>query len=100
MQTEPAPARRFEAHKRYIDIQYLAAGTEVIEHARTGELRPADPFDTTKDLGFFQEPAAATRLHLEPGMFAIFFPEDAHKPCCAAGAPASVRKVVLKVEVA
>jgi YhcH/YjgK/YiaL family protein len=33
------------------------------------------------------------------GSFVIFFPEDAHMPCMAAGEPAKVKKVVVKVAV-
>jgi YhcH/YjgK/YiaL family protein len=36
-------------------------------------------------------------LQLTPGSFALFYPEDAHKPNCAWDAPERVRKVVVKV---
>jgi len=30
--------------------------------------------------------------------FAIFYPEDAHQPCCIYDEPANVKKVVIKVK--
>jgi YhcH/YjgK/YiaL family protein len=99
VRTEPASVKRFEAHRRYIDIQYVASGVEIIEYSTFDDLRPVGAFDVKKDVGFFHEPASATRLVVEAGSFAIFFPHDGHKPCCAAGEPAVVRKVVIKVAV-
>ena len=31
------------------------------------------------------------------GMFAFFFPEDAHRPCVAPGTPRRIRKIVAKI---
>jgi biofilm protein TabA len=43
--------------------------------------------------------ANETRLVLTPGMFAIFFPGELHKPCRALNAPMPIRKVVIKIAV-
>ncbi len=97
VRTEPAAERRFEAHRRYIDIQYVVSGAEVMEYSTFDDLRPAGAFDVKKDVGFFHEPASATRLLVAAGSFTIFYPHDGHKPCCMAGKPETARKVVLKV---
>ena len=34
---------------------------------------------------------------LSEGDFVVFWPGEVHKPLCAAGAPAKVRKVVVKM---
>jgi YhcH/YjgK/YiaL family protein len=36
---------------------------------------------------------------LDAGMFAVFFPEDAHMPCILADGPEAVKKVVIKIAV-
>jgi YhcH/YjgK/YiaL family protein len=96
--TEPESARSFEAHRKYLDVQYLLAGREVIYWAPIEELTPAGEYSQGKDIVFLSgEPRA--RLQLTPGSFALFYPEDAHKPNCAWEAPQQVRKVVLKVRV-
>ena len=54
-----------------------------------------------KDVAFYKNIENASKLVLKDGDFAIFFPEDAHKPCCALNnEPSKVKKVVVKVAVA
>ncbi|MGH8020289.1 MAG: YhcH/YjgK/YiaL family protein [Opitutaceae bacterium] len=99
VQTGPAAEKRFEAHRRYIDIQYVAPGSEIMEYSALDDLRPTGTFDEQKDFGLFHDPASATRLLVDAGSFAIYYPQDGHKPCCSAGAPATVRKIVIKAAV-
>lgn len=99
--TSPAATRRFEAHRRYIDIQFILTGEEVIEHAPIEWLpEVTEPYSNDRDVMFFRDPAACSRTLLRAGDFAIYFPADGHKPCCQAGhQPAAVRKVVIKIAV-
>ncbi|BET69145.1 YhcH/YjgK/YiaL family protein [Opitutales bacterium ASA1] len=97
--TAPAAEKQFEAHRRYIDIQYVVSGDEIMLHAPLAGLREIAPFDPTRDVGFFHDPSSATALRVPPGSFAVFFPHDAHKPCCCPSSPGTVRKIVLKIEV-
>jgi len=96
--TEPQSARSFEAHRRYIDIQYVLTGREIIHWAPLQELTPAGEYSDEKDIVFLSGDSRA-RLQLTPGTFALFFPEDAHKPNCAWDNPQPARKVVVKVRV-
>lgn len=97
--TVPAGEKQYETHRNYIDIQYVAAGSEVIYHAPAGGLNAVTDYDAEKDFQLFADPAAATPLSLTPGRFALFYPHDAHKPGCVNGAPARMKKVVIKVRV-
>jgi biofilm protein TabA len=95
-----APAEaRYESHRDYIDIQYLAAGDEVIGVAPVGQLRDATAYDAEKDIVFFGTPSAALALRIPPGHFAVFFPEDGHQPMRSGGAPGELHKVVVKIKV-
>jgi YhcH/YjgK/YiaL family protein len=98
-----APAQaKFEAHRRYIDIQFLQAGQETILWAPLDALtKITQPYDSGKDAGFFAAPAPTetTAIHLRTGDFAIFFPEDGHAPGLECGGLAQVRKVVVKIRV-
>lgn len=98
--TRPATERRFESHRRYIDIQVNLVGPEVIEWTPVAGLAVADDFRSDNDIAFYAEPAfATTRLLLPPRHFAIFWPPDAHKPICNPGdASVPFRKMVFKVE--
>ena len=89
--------KKFESHRRYLDIQYIASGTEVIQYAPVGTLVPATAYDTAKDYLLYADPKHSTPLLLTPGSFAIFYPQDGHKPGCVAGSPSQIKKVVIKI---
>lgn len=83
-----------EAHRRYIDIHLLLAGSEEIGW------RPADScsrvsaeYNDEKDFMTFSDPPAVW-IPLRPGDFAVFFPDDAHAPLASAE---TIRKIVVKV---
>ena len=98
--TRPVEQMQFEAHRRYIDIQYLASGREVIQWAPLASLAAATkPYDAVTDAALYATTPGMTPMQLQAGQFAILFPDDAHAPCCAWGNPAEVLKVVVKVEV-
>ncbi len=57
-------------------------------------------FEPDNDIRFHAEPAHLTRLLVLSEHFTVFFPDDAHKPCCQAeGHPVPFRKIVFKVAV-
>ncbi len=97
--TAPAAERRFETHREHIDIQYIFQGSELMLCAPVDTLQISVPYDPAKDAVFYADPAAATAIACRPGSFTVFFPHDGHKGGCADGAPAAVRKVVIKVRV-
>ena len=90
----PAEGREFESHKQYIDIQYILEGTEQIEYADLQNLTVTQPYKEEGDCAL--ETGKGVLLTLNAGDFAIFCPEDAHKPCCGEG---TSRKVIVKVPV-
>jgi len=94
--TEPESVRSFEAHRKYIDVQCILSGREIIYWAPIEELTPAGEYSQEKDIVFLSGETRA-RLQLTPGSFALFYQEDAHKPECTWDAPEHVRKVVVKV---
>jgi biofilm protein TabA len=87
---------RLEAHRKYIDIQFLAAGSEEIGWRPTSECcQLTDPYDPSRDIMFFGDPSY-TWIALPVGKFLIFYPEDAHAPLASTGDNV---KVVIKVAV-
>lgn len=91
---------RFETHRRYIDIQLLLSGRELIDVADPRGLEPSVAYDPEKDIAFYRRKEGGHRLVLSPGIMAILFPQDAHMPSVAVGEPETVRKIVVKVAVA
>ena len=84
----------WEAHRRYIDVQYVVRGEERMGYANIGQVREREPYDPARDVAFFEP--GEDFVTVRAGMLAVFAPEDVHSPCGAAGAPRTVRKVVIK----
>jgi biofilm protein TabA len=100
VETSRPDAGRLEAHRKYIDVQYIIPGKEAV--AQEFGWRPtatcgkaAVPFDKEKDIVFFAD-KPELQFTLPPGYFAVFFPGDAHAPMLASG---TIRKAVVKVAV-
>lgn len=89
-----------ETHVKYIDIQFIVSGTEVIGYGDLAAgLTVTEDKLAEKDVVFYGAVPGESDLLLGAGMYAIFFPWDVHRPGCAAGEPAAVRKAIVKVKV-
>ncbi len=86
-----------ETHRKYIDIQFLLTGTELIGHAPFEGQAEAVPFSVEKDIAFHF--GAYTPIPLLRGYFMILHANDAHAPglYLPGGEAQTVRKVILKV---
>jgi biofilm protein TabA len=96
-ETRAPEVSRFEAHRKYIDVQYLASGQELIGFAPVRALETTEPYDAAKDIEFFSRPAEYASIELRPGRFAVFVPGDGHMPSVHLDGPHVVRKVVVKI---
>ena len=97
-ETVTARVPRLEYHKRYIDLQYVVSGEELIGWAPAEELTITEAYDLDKDVCFGTFPEdKMTRVYMQAGQVAVLYPEDGHAPKLAAGAPSSVFKIVIKV---
>lgn len=97
-ETEAQAAPRFEYHRKYIDIQFVVEGEEVIAWAPAEQLKITAPYDRDKDITFgTAPPEAVTRIRLHGGQLAVLYPEDAHAPRLAAETAGKIFKIVVKV---
>ena len=88
----------FEGHLRYIDVQYVLSGVEVMDASTYKDAQPKTEYNEEKDVQFFEDHAAPVTCTVRAGEFVIFFPQDLHKPgMCANRQPAPVKKVVVKI---
>lgn len=97
-ETKPFRQGKLEAHRKYIDIQFLAAGRELLGYAPGGDLETDQPYSEEKDVVFYKLPDRISSIVLVPGLFCILFPQDTHMPGRQINAPSSVHKVVIKVK--
>jgi len=95
--TKPLSEGKLEAHRKYIDIQFLLSGVELLGYAPLKDLTVAEEYNTEKDIAFYETPKEITKVNLEPGLFCILFPDDAHLPGCHLIESSNTRKVVIKI---
>lgn len=89
----------YEAHRDYIDIQYLVSGKEIINSLPLEFLKETQPYNKEIDAAFYEEEGAKPQeLLLGNGYFAILFPQDGHMPQLCVNKPMKVKKVVIKVK--
>lgn len=85
---------KLETHNCFIDIQLPLTDVEVIGYAPRAMLEEA-VYEADRDITFYEAPVT-DYFTLKPGMFAVFFPEDAHAPAIS---DKGVKKIVIKVRV-
>ena len=101
--TEPKAQRRPEKHEQYIDVQYVARGSETIWYTPLTETcLEVENKAAADDVIFYADPGEKNCVVLQTGDFAVFFPWELHRPNCAHGclgeaAPEQVQKIVVKV---
>lgn len=83
-----------EVHRRYFDVQIPLLQPEVMGWRSLRTLQePDNPFDEENDFTLYTAPASLY-FTVNPGEFAIFFPEDAHAPLIGSG---KQRKLIAKI---
>jgi YhcH/YjgK/YiaL family protein len=98
-QSKNEETAKFEAHRKYIDIQYVISGKEIMNISPIKTVKEVlNPYDATKDIEFVTV-SNVVNYKATPSNFFIFFPSDAHRPGLKDGVSAPVRKVVVKVRV-
>ena len=94
--TKPAEGRNAEAHRKYVDLQFVVSGHEQIGIAPVENAKPVDEFDVERDIGFYT--CEYTQwAQLESGWFALIWPHEAHLPCTELNGPCTVVKTVAKL---
>lgn len=87
---------KLEAHKKYIDIQYIVSGDETMGWKPTADCKEvAEEYSIEKDIMFFNDvPDEWNKV--PAGSFTIFFPKDAHAPLVGND---TIKKAVVKIAV-
>ena len=98
-ETKAVNENGYEAHRKFIDIQYLLKGTEKNCCLPIEKLKETKPYKEEIDAAFYEAAVPAQELMLGDGFFAIYFPQDGHMPCLIVDESEKVKKVVVKVEI-
>jgi len=94
--TKPKSEGKWEAHRRYIDLQYVMQGAEGMGYANIHDLEQGEYLSEKDFLPLFGE---GGQIALRSGYFVLLFPEDAHMPSMALGESKPARKIVIKIAV-
>jgi len=97
--TNPEIEGRFEAHKKFVDIQFIIEGEEQIFVGNLEEFEESIPYDEEKDICFLipKSDAKIEPVKLIPGEYVILTPKDVHMPSIFVEESKHVKKVVLKI---
>ena len=85
-----------EAHRIYVDVQFVVDGSELFGYAPAEEQKLQKEYVKENDYELFDAEMSYNRL--DAGMFAIVFQNEIHQPGIMIDKPAAVRKVVVKVK--
>ncbi|MDQ8736440.1 YhcH/YjgK/YiaL family protein [Paenibacillus sp. LHD-38] len=97
--TQPSSEHRLESHDTYVDIQYVVSGEERIDFIRLSDQLVVEEQDlAVRDIVFYARMEnQESSLVLTQGQFAVFYPSDTHRPCCAVDEPVELKKIVIKI---
>ena len=93
--SKPLEGALLEAHAKFLDIQYILEGSEVMGWAPTDSLTPEGEFNQEKDYGMFT--GSCIPVTVPAGYCYVVFPEDAHAPGKHIDTPTEFTKIVVKL---
>lgn len=101
--TKPRAELRPEVHRKYVDVQFLAAGgpEQIGWYPDMGDNETDEELLEARDIIFYKNKTKAQEsvIEMRPGSYAAFFPADVHIPAIQTEAAAAIRKIVIKVAV-
>ena len=87
----------FESHKKYIDIQYMFEGDEIMEVENVNNLLIETAYKEVLDYAKHAQSKNASVLKIKENELAIFYPNDAHMPCIKINENKKIIKAVFKI---
>ena len=95
--TKPAEGQLLEAHREFLDIQYILEGGETVGWAPIEKLTLSGEFNTAKDKGMYA--GECDFMDIRAGYCYVVFPEDAHMPGSHLTEAKQYKKLVIKLKV-
>ena len=86
----------FEAHRQYLDLQYLVEGSEIMIYAPLETCTSISDYDKEEDFCFYR--GSGTKFKVQPGNFYLLHPFDAHAPGYGSEMT-TYKKVVVKIKI-
>lgn len=94
---ETKDRHQYESHKKYIDIQYMICGSEIMGIDSLNNLVIKSPYDPNRDIAFYYDNKRENQRLVGENEYQIFYPEDGHMPCLKNKESSYVKKIVFKI---
>lgn len=91
--------RKYESHRKYIDIQCVIAGRENIIVEPICNLKITDAYNEERDIAFYNNAVRGIDCYVEAGEMLLLMPQDGHMPCVSIDNTVRVKKAVFKLKV-
>jgi len=99
LKTKPIEEKKWEVHRKYIDIQYVICGSEKMGYGILEDFSEIlVPYDNEKDVEFLNG-EKFNYVNVEAENFVIFYPNDVHAPMLAYDKPMNIKKVIVKIAI-
>ena len=92
--------KKWESHRKYMDIQIVVSGLESMCYAPADALTIMEPYNEQNDVEFYIDDSRPhSRLTVSRNQFCLFYPEESHKPGLHVTEESRIKKAVIKVAV-
>lgn len=99
-ETKSESEGKFEAHKKYADVQFIITGREKIGYENIKNCKETTFYDDKNDIVFLENKTPyKTFVNADENTFLIFTPQDAHMPCITIKNSTYVKKAVVKIKI-
>lgn len=99
LKTKNKEDKKFEVHKKYIDIQYVIKGRECMGYGILEDFNDIIiPYDDKKDIEFLSGDKF-NFIDVFEGDFVIFYPNDVHAPMLSVDKDIDIKKVIVKIKI-
>lgn len=97
--TKPVEEAKWEAHRKYIDIQYVIKGKEKMGYGILSDFNETVvKYDDDKDITFLNG-KNYNYIDVKEGNFVVFYPNDVHAPMLSVSNCEEIKKVIVKIKI-
>lgn len=97
--TKPVEDGKWEAHKKYIDIQYIIEGSENIGVGEIQDFTVSEIYNKENDVEFLKTDNKQQFILLNKNDYIILYPYDVHMPQIKNENSQYVKKAVVKISI-
>lgn len=97
LKTKPIEQKKWEVHRKYIDIQYVIKGSEKMGYGILDDFNEVvEEYDENRDVEFLNG-EKFNFIDVNKGNFVVFYPQDVHAPMLSVDEDIEIKKVIVKI---